>query len=212
MLVAIAALAVPTTAQALYIDSYEREQVKLINQYRADHGLKRLRMDVKLTRAGDWMGRDMARNNYFAHEDSLGRDPFQRLDHYKYPDDTWRGENLAAGNEDAQATFDQWLNSPPHRENMLNANYRAIGITRVAQPDNSQYGYYWVTEFGSRVVLNMPSKRVQDRLRKYTSPRKRAIRIRARVCEKFKNRGITYRRLKCGWHIKTARQLRVLGM
>lgn len=138
-------------AHAARVSKVERAELVLINRYRVMHGLPRLKMDRKLTRAADWMAADMPAHNRFAHVDSLGRSPFDRLALFGYPSNTWRGENLAAGNVDPLRTFIQWRNSPPHRANMLNGHYRAIGISRVCVAD-SQYHCYWVTEFGSRVV------------------------------------------------------------
>jgi uncharacterized protein YkwD len=210
MLALTATMLLPSSAHAIYTDTFEREQLRLINDYRADRGLARLRFDVKLTRAADWMGRDMGAKGYFSHTDSRGRDPFQRMASFKYPGDTWRGENLAAGNSEAQSTFNQWLNSEAHRLNMVKPEYRAIGISRVADAD-SQYGYYWVTKFGSKVSMSMPSQAVQNRLKSYSSARRRAIKIRARACSRLRRNGFTYRRLRCGWNLRTARNLRTLG-
>ncbi len=150
-LFAFAAVAAPPADAAVRISANERAQLRLINLYRVAHGRPRLKMDRRLTRTADWMGRDMARNGYFSHTDSLGRDPFQRLARFRYPSNTWRGENLAAGYADPANTFNQWKNSPGHRANMLNRNFRAIGISRVCL-EGSEYSCYWVTEFGSRVV------------------------------------------------------------
>jgi len=138
-------------AQAGTLSSEVRTQLRLINHYRATNGLHRLRFDKRLLKTADWMAADMPRYDYFDHVDHLTRDPFARLSDFKYPENTWRGENLAAGNADAQSTFQQWVDSTPHRKNMLNPNYRAVGLSRVCNPD-SQYDCYWVTEFGSRVV------------------------------------------------------------
>ncbi|MBC7644898.1 MAG: CAP domain-containing protein [Thermoleophilia bacterium] len=138
-------------AGAMSVSAPEREQLHLINNYRAAHGLKRLRFDKRLLKTADWMAADMPRYDYFDHVDHLTRDPFARLNDFKYPENTWRGENLAAGNEDPQSTFQQWVDSIPHRENMLNPNYRAVGLSRVCN-DDSQFDCYWVTEFGSKVV------------------------------------------------------------
>lgn len=145
-------LAFTRAAQAApKIDKVERAQLRVINRYRKENGLKPVRLDKRLSKVAHWMGRDMVANDYFSHVDQLGRDPFARLLDFKYPDDTWRGENLAAGSEDAEGAFTQWRESEAHNRNMLNGNYRAIGIARVYDP-SSEYGWYWVTEFGSRVV------------------------------------------------------------
>ena len=147
-------LLAPAPAAAVSVSRIERNQVATINKYRAQHGLRRLVIDVKLTRTAEWMGRDMPRYNYFSHTDHTGRDPFVRLSHFGYPSNSWRGENLAAGNPGVSGTFVQWRNSPGHNANLLNGNYRAIGIARVVAP-GSAYGYYWATEFGSRVTRRL---------------------------------------------------------
>ena len=124
-------------------------QVSLINRFRVARGLSLLRLDAQLTASATWMARDMATKDYFAHQDSRKRGWFRRLRDFRYPvRSTWTGENLAAGHETAQPTHQQWLTSIPHRRNMLNPRFRAIGIARVFV-EGSTYGWYWVTDFGS---------------------------------------------------------------
>jgi uncharacterized protein YkwD len=55
-------------------------------------------------------------------------------------------ENIAAGNSTAQATFNQWLNSPGHNANMLGSSFTVIGIGRAT--GGGQYGVYWTNVFG----------------------------------------------------------------
>lgn len=147
-------VAVPSAALAAprSVDPVEAAQVRMINQFRAARGLPALRIDGKLSVSAAWMARDMGAKGYFSHTDSVRRDTFQRLRAFGYPSaDTWRGENIAAGHAGAAPTFQQWLTSPPHKANWLVGRYRAIGIARVYVP-GSQYGWYWVTDFGSRYV------------------------------------------------------------
>lgn len=146
----------PTSASAalprhaVAIDSVEAAEVRMINSFRRARGLRPLRIDGTLTRTAGWHAINLGTNRIFSHTDSLGRNPFQRLRAFGYPSrDTWRGENLAAGNAAAAPTYRQWLNSPPHRANWENRRYTSIGIARV-RVAGSPYGYYWVTTFGSR--------------------------------------------------------------
>ena len=60
------------------------------------------------------------------------------------------GENIAAGNATAAATFAQWKSSPGHDANMLGASYRVLGVARAYAAD-SAYRWYWTTDFGSTV-------------------------------------------------------------
>jgi len=129
------------------LDSEEQAFLTLINQYRAQNGLGLLQVSAALTNASKWMSNDMATKNYFSHIDSLGHDPYQRMVAFMYNYNTWAGENIAAGYADAANTFNQWKNSPDHNANMLNPNYKVIGIGR-AYNANSTYQWYWTTDFG----------------------------------------------------------------
>ncbi len=129
------------------LDSEEQLFLQLINNYRAQNGLQPLAISYTLTKASQWKSDDLAANNYFAHDD-LTRTWDQRIRDCGYGYNAWMGENIAAGNSGAQATFDQWRNSPGHNANMLGANYTAIGIGR-AYSASSTYRWYWTTDFGS---------------------------------------------------------------
>ena len=64
------------------------------------------------------------------------------------------GENLAWGQADygsPEHTLEMWLNSPPHRANLLSGRWRDLGI---AVERGHMFGYdgvsLWVMEFGRR--------------------------------------------------------------
>lgn len=103
-----------------------------------------------LTEAARWMSHHLAADIIFDHTDNYGRDPFERMAHFGYDYNTWEGENIAAGNRTAFETFLQWKDSPDHNENMLDPAYKVIGIGMVHR-HGSEYGYYWVTDFGGYV-------------------------------------------------------------
>jgi hypothetical protein len=140
-------IAGPNCAVDASIDSQEQEFLRLINDYRDDRGLAALALSSTLNKAAAWKAKDMATNDYFAHDDQIERTWSERIRDCGYTANTWIGENLAAGNSSAQATFDQWRNSPGHNANMLNENFVAIGIGR-AQDAGSTYSWYWATDFG----------------------------------------------------------------
>jgi uncharacterized protein YkwD len=132
------------------LDAEEAAFLKLINDYRAQNGVGPLQASLALTNAAQWMSDDMAAKNYFSHTDSLGRDPFVRMAAFGYGYPAWKGENIAAGYAAALDTFNQWKNSPGHNQNMLNPNYRVIGIGRTYNA-GATYRYYWTTDFGGYV-------------------------------------------------------------
>jgi uncharacterized protein (TIGR03437 family) len=137
-------------AEAQSVDDTEQAMVRLINEYRAQRGLRQLKISICLTQAAEWMSGDMASKNYFSHTDSQGRNPFVRMSAFGYNYQTSRGENLAAGYSDPASTFNQWKNSSGHNAAMLNGNYSVIGIARV-YGGGSTYKWYWTTDFGGHV-------------------------------------------------------------
>lgn len=149
--VAPAARAGPNCDIDASIDSEEQQFLELINDYRQDNGAGPLALSPALNRAAAWKSQHMVDANYFAHDDvPINRTWDDRIHDcgYNYP--TWIGENIAAGNESAEDTFEQWRNSSGHNQNMLNSNYNAIGIGRAFGP-NATYGWYWTTDFGGVV-------------------------------------------------------------
>ncbi len=129
------------------LDAEENAFLGIINEYRASQGLGALVVSPTLETSSRWLSQDMAAKGYFDHTDSLGRDFGTRLSAFGYGAST-AGENIAAGNADAQSTFTQWKNSPGHNANMLGSGYKAIGIARYYDA-SSPYGWYWTTDFGS---------------------------------------------------------------
>jgi uncharacterized protein YkwD len=129
------------------LDPEEELMLQLINDWREENGAGPLTIDWKLQAASRWMSEDMAEKNYFSHTDSLGRSPFQRMADFGYTYNTHKGENLGAGNGSAQVIFDALRNSTGHNNNMLNANYKVIGVARAHNPD-SDHRWYWTNKFG----------------------------------------------------------------
>jgi len=156
LVLAASVLVTSPAPSAEALDSEEQAFLGIINNYRAQNGLEPLALDPQLNGVARWMADDMAKNDYFSHTDSLGRDPFARMDAMGYTYNTWRGENLVAGTEEAQASFEMWTGSPGHNANMLGANYTVIGIAR-AYNSGSTFGWYWATEFGGQTAAPPPA-------------------------------------------------------
>ncbi|MCA9544166.1 MAG: CAP domain-containing protein, partial [Myxococcales bacterium] len=105
-----------------------------------------LTMNAELREAARLHSQDMGENNYFSHTGLNGSNFSQRASAAGYRGFA-AGENIAAGNGPAQATFNQWLNSPGHCQNMLRERFREIGVGHAAVP-GSQYTHYWTQVFG----------------------------------------------------------------
>ncbi|MCJ7510485.1 MAG: CAP domain-containing protein, partial [Dehalococcoidia bacterium] len=139
----------PSGVAGLQLGQDEQAVLDLINAHRADNGLAPLSVSPTLTDAALWMSRDMAENDYFSHTDSLGRDPFQRMADFGYNFNAWKGENLVAGSDTPQMSFELWRDSPGHNANMLNPNFVVVGLAQAYDPSpEDSYHWYWAAEFG----------------------------------------------------------------
>ena len=129
------------------------EEVQLlgfVNDLRRSLGLAPLVMSQSLGAAAEHHSQEMADNSYFSHTLLNGVTWSKNLSNHGYTFITYRGENLAAGSSLAWNAFLQWRNSPGHYANMVNKNYRAIGIGHAYNPD-STYDHYWTQTFGGRI-------------------------------------------------------------
>ncbi|MFD2422750.1 CAP domain-containing protein [Amycolatopsis pigmentata] len=104
----------------------EEAVLRLVNAARARAGLRALRADERLRAAAREHSRDMARRDFCAHENPDGLSPADRMRAKFYPDPG--AENVARGQKSPQSVMDAWMNSPGHRANLLNADFRAIGV------------------------------------------------------------------------------------
>jgi uncharacterized protein YkwD len=124
------------------------------NAHRATVGAPALQLDPTLAKAATWKSRDMARRNYFAHDDQAGangepaRSPWDRLTSCGWTSGGSRAENIAAGQQSGAAFIQAWINSPGHRANIENATYRYVGFG-VASSTTSTYGTYATQMFAS---------------------------------------------------------------
>lgn len=145
----VAASAAPTCVQfgepasTVHVQMFQE-----LNAYRAQNGLKPLLYSKRLETAANAHAKDMYDRNFFAHLNPDGKNPGDRaLDArfcHKYV-----GENLAAGQPNADAAMLAWENSPPHNENMLDADYVYAGMGYYIAPTGRQY---WVQE----MALDVP--------------------------------------------------------
>ncbi len=51
-------------------------------------------------------------------------------------------ENIAEGRMDAARAIDMWMNSPPHRRNMLDGRFRRFGLAWASRPDRPEWRYW----------------------------------------------------------------------
>ncbi|HET7059990.1 MAG TPA: CAP domain-containing protein [Candidatus Saccharimonadales bacterium] len=98
-----------------------------------------LALNNQLSAAAQAKANDMVQHNYWAHTSPDGKTPWSFITtagyHYQMA-----GENLAYGFSNAGDTVAGWMNSPTHRANILNANYKDVGFGVAQSPDYQGQG------------------------------------------------------------------------
>lgn len=121
--------------------------IALTNQERARHGLRALEWNEQLFKAAQEHSQGMANGDFFDH-----RDLVNRAREEGYPS-SFVGENISAGRTTPEEVVSRWMNSPGHRNNILNAEYAEIGVGHhylENDPGRFQYKHYWTQIFGKR--------------------------------------------------------------
>jgi uncharacterized protein YkwD len=145
----------PTSAD---LPQVEAATLCLLNAERTSSGLAPLRTNGRLRNAAVAHSADMVASHYFAHEDRSGGGPEDRIARAGYLPryGPWVvGENIAWGTDylaTPREIVRAWMNSPPHRHNILYSDYRQIGIgLALGVPDPSLGdGATYSTEFGAK--------------------------------------------------------------
>lgn len=131
-----------------------------INYLRADKGLRPLRWDWRLWSSAQKLAEDMAGHRYASHVTPEGQGLADRLGPTGYIPNgsSWlAGENLGWGTSylaTPLAIVLGWLDSPKHRENLLDPEFRDIGVGMVqgAVSENGDVGVIYVANFGMRAT------------------------------------------------------------
>jgi uncharacterized protein YkwD len=133
-----------------------RATLCVLNAQRARHNLRPLRLNRKLSRAARRHSRAMARRRFFSHTSPGGASFLDRIRRTGYLQRarSWSvGENIAYGTgrrSSPNAIGRAWMNSPPHRGNILSRSFRSIGIGIATGTPISHGGGTYTTDFGRR--------------------------------------------------------------
>lgn len=104
--------------------------IRLTNQERSASGLNTLNTNSKLSAAALAKANNMFEEQYWDHFGPNGETPWQfiRAEGYNY---VYAGENLAKGFQTAEGVVEAWMASPTHAANIMNVNYKDIGVAVV---------------------------------------------------------------------------------
>lgn len=122
--------------------------VDLANQSRVQNHVQPLTRNKKLDYAASLKADDMIKNKYFAHFSPDGTTPWYFITQAGY-NFLYAGENLAINFTDSNDVENAWMNSPTHRDNLLNINYKDLGIATKEGLYNGVDTIYIVQMFGS---------------------------------------------------------------
>jgi uncharacterized protein YkwD len=129
-------------------DIFDRQILDLVNQERAKVGADPLKINEQLDLAADLHTLDQAKMNKMSHTGSNGSTMGDRITNAGYVFSS-AGENVAYGFADAAAVVKGWMNSEGHRKNILNPNYKEIGVGYAEGADGRPY---WTQDFGTSLT------------------------------------------------------------
>ncbi len=122
---------------SLAVSINSQELLDLTNNQRQQQALPTLILSDKLTEAAKLKAEDMLKNQYWAHSSQTGVDPWHWFDQVDYAYQL-AGENLAKNYSTSEQAVEAWMNSPTHRDNLLNPKFTEIGFAIVEGKINSE--------------------------------------------------------------------------
>ena len=126
----------------------KEEIVSQTNAFREFLGLGDLKENPALDQAASQKLQNMINNQYFAHTSPTGVSPWHWIEVNKYGY-IYAGENLAIGFLTAKDTVDAWENSPTHRANLANPNFKEMGVAVAPAKIQNSEGFLVVQLFGT---------------------------------------------------------------
>lgn len=151
--------------RSVHLGGAQAELLHLHNEARKEHGLSTFCVREQLMDAATAHSRDMLSRTYYDHVAPDGSTPEQRVraTGYSYSE---MAENihrrplsyaLEPTQKDLEQVFDDWMNSPGHRANLLNPDLHEIGI-------GAAFGRYGTEVVRTRGSTPRTSERLSDQL------------------------------------------------
>lgn len=119
------------------------EMLGYVNEVRKQYGLRELEGLELLDSAADVRANELLEN--YSHDRPDGNSYITAIEETDLPE--WRAaaENIAYGMNSmttVKEAFDAWMNSPPHRENILNPDVRYMACAKATKSENGEYTYW----------------------------------------------------------------------
>ncbi len=132
------------------IETALQRLVDLINAARRSAGLPPVSVSPSLMGVAGSYSQVEAAQGAINHTGPDGSTPGDRIAHAGY---RWAAytENLGAGYGNPDQVFGGWMNSAPHRADILNASVRELGLGHTRRGDDPSHLFdYWVMDMASR--------------------------------------------------------------
>lgn len=108
-------------------ESFSEEIIKLTNLERAQESRPALTLSPALEKAALAKVQDMLEGQYFSHTSPSGKKAWDFILAQNY-DYAFAGENLAINFSSPDKALAAWLSSPTHRQNILDEDFKEIGL------------------------------------------------------------------------------------
>ena len=124
-------------------EALENEVIKLVNAERTKRGLSKLTTNSKMAAASDKRAKEISTK--FSHTRPNGKSCFTVFAEFGIKTG-YAGENIAYNySSAAKDVVNMWMNSPGHKDNILNSKFKTIGVGLYVKEGR----YYWVQLFNS---------------------------------------------------------------
>lgn len=129
--------------------TFKQEIIKLTNIERSKRHLPVLTDNPLLDAAALAKANDMIALKYFSHTSPAGETPWNFIaeNGYEYK---FAGENIALNFYQPKKAMAAWLSSPTHRDNILDPDYKEIGVAMVKGMLDNKETFLIVQFFGTR--------------------------------------------------------------
>ena len=131
------------------LEQVRRQIVAAVNEQRRKAGVPSVKANADLDEAAQRHAEDMLARNYFAHQSPSGTTVRERAKAAGY---RWRtiGENIAEGQLSVAEVMDTWMHSPGHRRNILDKDFKELGVGLAMGPSGGTHRVLWAQNFGAR--------------------------------------------------------------
>lgn len=135
----------PDGTAPIPLEDEEAELVRLISAHCGTRQMGLVRASIALTKASDFLSRDLATRGALSKRDGQNRETAERARAFGYQPNTSFDTIVARGNLTAQQALNVWKASAADNEVLLSPAWKVVGVGRTYHAASGQW--YWVVEF-----------------------------------------------------------------